>query len=272
MCLYAQYLAYTFHSVKAIRNYLQGIKTLHQLLKVRPPNLKDTEVYLTLRALTKVLARPIRRAHPVTPEILLDLVAFLDLNKRADLVFWGILVIGFLGMLRKSNLVPDTVESFDPIKQLTRGHIEFREHLAVINVTWAKNIQNKEQPLEIPLFEFKDSVMCPIDILKALLKTPGKPHYPLFGYKKKVSYTYSQFQARFKKLLRRAGYKPELFSSHSLRRGGCVFAYRNGTPESLIQVHGCWASDAYKVYLQHPLEVRAVVALKMREGIMKLNV
>ena len=37
LCLYAQYLAYTFHSLKAVRNYISGVHTLHVLLKVTPP-------------------------------------------------------------------------------------------------------------------------------------------------------------------------------------------------------------------------------------------
>ena len=40
-------------------------------------------------------------------------------------------------------------------------------------------------------------------------------------------------------------------------------------PDSLIQIHGDWATDYFKCYLNYPIEVRAVVLLKMREGILK---
>ena len=84
-------------------------------------------------------------------------------------------------MLRKSNLVSDTKTGFDPLKQLTRGHIEFKQGIAVINVTWAKNLQNRERLVEIPLFQIPNSPLCPVTILRALMKSPGKRHYPLFG-------------------------------------------------------------------------------------------
>ena len=64
LCLYAQFLAYSFHSAKSIRNYLYGIRTLHLLTKVTPPSFKDAEVRLTLRGLNKLLARPVKRAQP----------------------------------------------------------------------------------------------------------------------------------------------------------------------------------------------------------------
>ena len=122
-------------------------------------------------------------------------------------------------MLRKSNLMPDTKDSFDGFKQLTRGHISFREDIAIINVTWAKNLQNRERLLEIPLFPIEGSALCPVMAIKLLLAKRGRKHDPLFSKGRKVCFTYAQFQRRFRSLLKRAGYKPGAFSSHSMRRG-----------------------------------------------------
>ena len=269
LCLFAQFLAFSFHSQKSVRNYLSGVRTLHVLAKVHPPDLKDIEIRLTLRGLARKMARPVKRAQPLTPEILLDILPHLNLNRRKDLVFWGLLLVGFFSMLRKSNLVPDTVHGFDPAKQLTRGHIEFREGFAIVKITWAKNLQNQQRVVQVPLFAIDNSPLCPVRALRALLQTPGRKHHPLFGTGNKISFTYNQFQTKFRNLLKKAGYRPKAFSSHSIRRGSVNFAYRSGIPESLIAVHGDWCSDAYKTYLSYPLEVRAVVSLKMREAILK---
>ena len=269
LCLYAQFLAYSFHSARSVRNYLSGIRTLHVLAKVPPPNLKDIEIRLTLMGLNKTLAKPVKQAQPITPEIMIDILGFLDLNNRSDLVFWGILVIGFFGMLRKSNLVPDTKDSFDPNKQLTRNHVIFKDKLAILRVTWSKTLQFKQKLLEIPLFAIRESPLCPVTVLQALCNVRTKGHYPLFGTGKKPTFTYHTFHKKFRKMLKKAGYREKLFSSHSLRRGSVSFCHKNGIPESLIQVHGDWASDCYKRYLDFPLEVRAIVSLKMREGIRK---
>ena len=166
------------------------------------------------------MLKAIKQAQPLTPDILLDILAQLDLEKKPDLVFWATLVIGFFGMLRKSNLMPDTKKGFDPSKQLMRSHIYFQEYLAILRITWVKNIQFRQRTLEIPLFAIPGSPLCPVTLLKLLMKNPGKPQHPLFGIKGKVVFTYSQFQTKLRKVLKAAGYRECAFSTHSMRCGG----------------------------------------------------
>ena len=222
-----------------------------------------------MRGLTKRLAHEVKRAQHLMPDILLDILGFLDLNKHCDLVFWAILLIGFFGMLRKSNLLPTMKESFDPVKQLMRDHIRFVGDMVIVKVIWAKNLQNRERLVEIPIFAIPESPLCPVKTLKALLSEPGKGYFPLFGQKNKVTFYYDAFQKKLRKTLKKAGYKEKSFSSHSMRSGAVTFAHCAGVPENLIQVHGDWVSDAYKNYLSFPLEVRALVSLKMRNKILK---
>ena len=269
LCLFAQFLAYSFHSAKSVRNYLYGVRTMHILARVDPPNLKDIEIRLTLRGLSKILSHRVKQAQPLTPEILLDMLSYLNLNKRADLVFWGILLTGFFGMLRKSNLITDAMDSFDPVKQMTRGHISFSGDIIIIKATWTKTIQCRERVVEIPIFPIPDSPLCPVTAIRAIMAKKGRRHQPLFGSGNRVLFTYNQFQSKFKKVLTKAGYRASAFSSHSMRRGGTIFAHHSGVPESLIQVHGDWLSNCFKRYLQFPIEIRAVVSLKMRESIIR---
>ena len=272
LSLYGQYLAFSFHSPKAVRTYMLSIKTLHVLLRERPPNMKDIEIRLTLRALNKIMAHEPKQALPLTPEILLDMFDFIDLDLLSDKIFWGILLVGFWGMFRKSNLVSDSRHSFDPTKQLTVGHISFVPGMAVVKVTWAKNIQNRERALEIPLFEVEGSPLCPVRILKLLVTLQQRKIYPLFGNRKVAFFSYNQFQKKLRLVLNKAGYRGKDFSSHSMRRGGAAWAHRSGVPESLIQVHGGWKSDVYKTYLNFPIEVRAAVALKMHQTILDIKI
>ena len=156
---------------------------------------------------------------PLTPKILTDLFTFLDLSKRVDLCFWATLLVGFFGMLGKSNLMPDSKILFDGMHQLTWGHISFRSGVAVIQVTWAKNIQNRERLLEIPLFPIAGSILCLVATLRLLLAKPGHDSQPLFGSRSKILFTYPQFQKCFKRLLTRAGCQGRDFSTHSMRWG-----------------------------------------------------
>ena len=150
-------------------------------MRVKPPELNDIEVRITLQGLNKTMLNPVKQAHPLTPDILLDIVAYLDLTKRYDLVFWGLLVVGFFTFFRKSNLMPDNVLNFDPRKQLTKAHVRFEQTLAVINVTWSKTIQYRQKILEVPLFSIDNSPLCPVRVLRALTQLPGKRGGLLFA-------------------------------------------------------------------------------------------
>ena len=210
---------------------------------------------------------PVKQAKPITPEIMLDMVSFLDLTKRMDLVFWGVVVVGFFTFFRKSNLVPDSKETFDPKKQLTRGSVWFDDTLAILTITWSKTIQYRQRAIEIPLFPVPNSPLCPVTLVKALMACRGKPSRPLFSLKGGSPFTYTAFHKKLRQVLHKAGYEKNLFSSHSLCRGASLWAYKSGVPEHLIQVQGDWTSDAYKRYLSFPIQVRAVVKLKMRQAI-----
>ena len=195
------------------------------------------------------------------------MVSFLDLSKRADLVFWGVVVVGFFTFFRKNNLIPNSKETFDPAKQLARRSVRFDDTLAILTVTWSKTIQYRQRAVEVPLFPIEDSPLCPVTVVKALMSCKGRPSHPLFSLRGGTPLTYSTFHKKFRKTLERAGYEKDLFSSHSLRRGATLWAYKSGVAEHLIQVQGDWTSDAYKRYLSFPIEVRAVVNLKMRQAI-----
>ena len=141
LCLFAQYLAYTFHSARSVRNYLNGIRKMHILARMLAPDMKDIEVHITLMGLNKTMLSPVQQAKPFTPDILLDLVIYLDLSNRGDLVFWGVLVIGFFTFSCKSNLIPNSVDSFDSNKQLARSAVTFDDAIAVLSITMSKTIQ-----------------------------------------------------------------------------------------------------------------------------------
>ena len=213
----------------------------------------------------------VKQAQRLTPEIMLDILAYLNLNKQTDLVFWAILVIGFFGMLHKSNLIPDSVDTFDGVKLLMHGHVYFVGEIVILRITWAKNLQCRQKVLEIPLMPIPGSTLCLITVLKLLLAKSGSKHLPLFNIKGCVAFTYAQFHNKFRKVLKKAGYREKAFSSHSMRRGSVVWAFWSGVPESLIKVHGNWSSDVYKQYLEFQVEIRALVSLKMRQKIMQLE-
>ena len=75
------------------------------------------------KALKRVLAHPIKQAAPMTPEILKHISRTINITDQVQLVSWTAILLGFIMFLRASNLVPDSMDSVAPDKQLTRNAI-----------------------------------------------------------------------------------------------------------------------------------------------------
>ena len=78
-------------------------------------------------------------------------------------------------------------------------------------------------------------------------------------------------QKKLKQITRDLGLHKQKYTSHSLRRGGVAWAFRNGCPESLIKVYGDWSSNAYQRYLEFPVEMRVAVSYKMTKKLKNLK-
>ena len=89
----------------------------------------------------------------------------------------------------------------------------------------------------------------------------------LSGSKKKVL-TYSKFQAKLRELLTLCNLDPQLYSSHSFRRGGASWAFHAKVPSELIQLHGDWQSDAYKIYLEFDFDDKLSISRSMANAIL----
>jgi len=100
---------------------------------------------------------------------------------------------------------------------------------------------------------------------------PGADTDPAFcfvsdGVRKPV--TYAVFQRRLKSTIRSIGLDSRLFSTHSFRRGGATFAFKAGISGDTIKILGDWQSEAYQVYLECPLEVKAAASDKFRRAVL----
>ena len=89
-------------------------------------------------------------------------------------------------------------------------------------------------------------------------EVPADPDSPAFilPYTPPSPLDYKTYNGFVKFLAESIDLDPKDFSTHSLRRGGTTFIWLAGATKEEIQARGDWASDAYKVYLEAPLEHR----------------
>ena len=136
-----------------------------------------------------------------------------------------------------SNMLPHTITSFDPSRQLARGDIIFSELRATIVVKWSKTIQNRKDIHTIAITS---------QALQALLVvTPGHNNSPLFTLSTKcgtVPLTDSVARKHLKEVSQLLGFHPH-FKFHDFRRSGATWAFHQGVPLHHIMHHGSWQSE-----------------------------
>ena len=253
---FVQFLTRTLKSHKSIVNYLSGVKTLHVLLEVLVEGFSGLILKLTLRGIRRLNTHVPRQALPMTPNILIQIKACLDFTDSNDCTFWSICLTAFFLLLRKSNLIPDTLSNYDASKLLCRNDLCWTSHCVVVTLRWAKTNQFHEI-MTYPLPRIEGSQLCPYTALaQAIKKVPAARNSLCFLRADGKPFTYYQFHTKLRKCLALCGHDPSLYSSHSFRRGVCTFSFLAGVPTELIKVLGGWKSDCYLQYLHFPVEAR----------------
>ena len=248
---FVQYLAElpTISAIETIKNYIWGLRTFHKLLELPPPDTSEFFTMLTIKGIRLTLARPVKQAEPMTPQILEKIFTQVDINSQEQVVTWTALLYCFHLLLHKSNLVPETQAKFDPDKQLSRDKLCLALNSILVDLVWCKMLQFKEKILPLPLVQLANKVICPVHWTWILVKTvPAEPKDPVFCYNRRNKFmvlTYLRLTFWFKKWLHEAGVPNKGFTLHSCRRGGASFLHQANIAGQVIKNLGNWASDAY---------------------------
>ncbi|XP_066298120.1 integrase/recombinase xerD homolog [Branchiostoma lanceolatum] len=262
LCRYAVFLARTL-KYNSIVNYLNIVRVLHQEAGLANPLHDNWLLQTTLRGIRRIHGDCVTQKLPITPDILRAMYLQLDFTQAKHVVFWAACLVGFFSFFRKSNLLPKTAKTFDPVKHLCRKDFRFFEWGAVITVRWSKTIQFRERTLQIPIPRVNGSPLCPTAALeKAFALThAANRDGPAFVLPQEtgtryVPLTHQPFVTLLRHLLHLCGYPKTQYSGHSLRRGGATWASDCGIPAELIKLQGDWKSNAYQRYTTVTLKGR----------------
>ena len=223
LALYIQFLARSFKSVDAIRNYVSGVKFLHILQDVPCPHFSSVDIKLSLRGLERIKKHLPKRAFPITPDLLLAIKLHLNMFDPLHVTFWALCLVAFFCMARKSNLVPHSAKSFDASKQLCRRDFVVGEDCIMVTFKWSKTNQFNKRLVHLPLMQIPGSLLCPVRALSLMFgMVPARGDEPAFAIqqgKKLIPFSYTQLQSMLKWAISLTGHDPTAFSSHSFRRG-----------------------------------------------------
>ena len=123
LCRFGQHLRKTFESPDAVGNYLSGMRTILALLGLEIPDVKDRQIQMFLTGLKRTMQHAIKQAAPVTPQLLLSMSRVVNYKDKIEVIAWTATLLGFYMFLRKSNLVPDAMDKFEPIQQFRRADV-----------------------------------------------------------------------------------------------------------------------------------------------------
>ena len=139
---FGQHLSASFQSPDTVGNYLSGIRTCLALLGQQIPDANDRQMKMFITRLKRIMTHEVKQAEPVTPQLLLKL-------SKVVMVAWTALLLGFYMFLRNSNLVPDTMDTFNQQYQFCRQDINVLglNKAMMCEVRWSKTIQFKQRIL-----------------------------------------------------------------------------------------------------------------------------
>jgi hypothetical protein len=177
------------------------------------------------------------------------------------------------GMLRISEFTVNNTDDDDRI--LTAGQITFinTNNKPVTAKTKPRYEQIKQAVLHLkasktdPFRHGVDITIATPQTMKALceyIHLTGtqqlQSNSPLFSTTSGQAITRQWFMNKVNQLLEKAGYRTDQYSSHSFRKGGAVTLQSMGVSDSLIRTMGRWKSQAYHLYLRHPINDSIVSA------------
>lgn len=222
---------------------------------------------MTLKGIKRSLGNHVQRKSPMTPAILRQIHGVINFNNALDTAIWAASLIAFYGLLRKSNLMPDSLGGFDASRQLTRSDFTFFQDRIDARIKWSKTVQYGQRIRTIPFPRIPGNPLCPVSAVMRHFELTAtlRPLDPAFAVTSSppTPLTASVFIHYLKSVLSKLGYAESLYSSHSFRRGGASFALSCGVSQDDIRILGDWASNAYMSYLCQDTQSLFKIMLKM---------
>ena len=251
------FLAEHFKSSGSVRTYLSGINTWTVLVQFDVEETYSPTLNMTLLGVEKLNTNIPKIRLPLEPVHLYIIYKVLDLSSIQNTVFWALLLIGFYGMLRKSQFANNSRNTFNPKEQLTRVDFQFTHEGLIVNIQWSKTRQKHNKILQIPLKRIADCVLCSVLAYSRMVKfIPALRQEPAFGLpstKKNIcAFSKSDIDKMLKEVLAQCHLDTDQYYFHCLRRGGATCASAAGCSDNEFCTICYWASSCYRGYILHP--------------------
>lgn len=209
------------------------------------------------------------RSVPKIPLSVQQLYQIYRIYPRSDIndSCWLAIIICFRTLLRKSNVVSDSVLDHT----MLRGDVQFFEDRVVFNVRTTKTRGKGEEILEIPVLKCQKLGFCVFTQLWLHVhRFPAPSSSPLLLKMTKRGLSplmYRDVLFFLKNSVKLLGTPADRVGLHSLRRSGAMFLQTIGIPLYEIQLLDDWKSMAVMLYLastfSRKVEIQKTVTLEL---------
>jgi integrase len=231
------------HKVATVQRRLAAINAAHRLAGADSPT-GDEEVRLVLQGIKRCKGVAPSQVRPITINELRLLAGALpdDLAGSRDR---ALLLVGWAGAFRRSELVALTVEDLEPT-----------DDGLVVTIRRGKTDQEGAgRQVGIP---YGSTTLCPVTALRGWLASADITAGPVFrkvdrhGHVGARALSSSSVAAVVKRAAALANLAPEQFSGHSLRAGLATSAAANGATETVIMAQtGHKSTTMVRRYIRH---------------------
>ena len=236
-----------------IQHVLSSVKFLHDFTEHEYAG-DSFQFKVLLKGLKRKLSKSAKQALPITPEMLILMYQFVDINNPAELAHWSTFLFALRLLYRKSSIAPTSLSSFNPITGLSREKAVLSNGVILVFQNHSKTNQFMASTRTTPIVSGCIPALDPVFHYSKLVSENVVPKTcPAFTYKVKESIkcvTHKSFTNYLKALLFKIGLNPNDWSGHSFRRGGASLLYRLGIDPLTIQACGDWSSDTFLRYLE----------------------
>jgi site-specific recombinase XerD len=235
---YLAFMAEAGAKVSTIQRRVSSIAQVHRATGQEPPPTADWTVRQVLRGIRRELGSALQEKAPLLPIDLRELIAGLDLDSLRGKRDRAILLLGFAGAFRRSELI-----------SLDWEHVGERPDGLAIRLPWSKTDPEGEGELKgIPYG--RHPVSCPVLALRAWQEASGLTAGPVFrGVARDDRLLDERFSDRgvarvVQRAARLARRRPEQYAGHSLRAGLATAAAEGKAPSWVIRKQTGHHSDA----------------------------
>jgi hypothetical protein len=261
-----------------INSYLSGLRQLHILKGMDPPQIRTDLMKLLVRGKKKMDDIESRKTDGVKRlPMTMNMMRFLkekirswDVDIEQKLLMWTVATLAFHGAFRIHEILCKTETEFDPDftlltedVRLVEGRIDDGGRKLEVKLKSPKEDKTGKAVI-IEIFE-TEGVLCPVRAFeKWAKKTTFETGFPLFRAKQGWPLTGVKMNRWLKDRLESSiDYSKGKFTSHSFRIGLATTMGTLGYSDDDIKEAGRWSSRAFEVYMKLPRVKRAEVAKKI---------